>query len=86
MPEICRFYGISIILFPNDHNPPHFHARYGEHIGVVCLNPPRLQEGYLPPKALGMVLEWAEIHEQEILVAWESLQSGKLPGTIDPLK
>ena len=30
MPEICRFYGIVIAVFFDEHNPPHFHARYGD--------------------------------------------------------
>ena len=30
MPEISRFYGIVIKMFFDDHNPPHFHALYGE--------------------------------------------------------
>lgn len=28
MPEICRFYGIIIHMYFNEHNPPHFHATY----------------------------------------------------------
>ncbi len=28
MPEISRFFGIIIAIFYDDHNPPHFHARY----------------------------------------------------------
>lgn len=24
MPEICRFYGIIIAMYYNEHNPPHF--------------------------------------------------------------
>ena len=39
MPEISRFYGIIIAMFFDDHNPPHFHARYagkkGEHYEFV---------------------------------------------------
>ena len=31
MPEISRFLGIVIAMFYKDHNPPHFHATYGEH-------------------------------------------------------
>jgi hypothetical protein len=31
MPELCRFYGIVVKMFYDDHNPPHFHAEYGEH-------------------------------------------------------
>jgi hypothetical protein len=29
MPTISIFYGIVIQMFFDDHNPPHFHARYG---------------------------------------------------------
>ncbi|MBQ3689210.1 MAG: DUF4160 domain-containing protein [Bacteroidales bacterium] len=35
MPEICRFYGIIIAMFGDDHNPPHFHVRYGSQEGGV---------------------------------------------------
>jgi hypothetical protein len=30
MPEISRFFGISIKMFLDDHPPPHFHAEYGD--------------------------------------------------------
>jgi len=26
VPEICRFFGIVITMYYNDHVPPHFHA------------------------------------------------------------
>lgn len=28
MPSVSRFYGILIFMNYNDHQPPHFHARY----------------------------------------------------------
>jgi hypothetical protein len=31
MPEISRFFGITIRMYFNDHVPLHFHANYGEH-------------------------------------------------------
>jgi len=35
MPEISRFYGIIIKIFlTREHNPPHFHAIYGEFSGL----------------------------------------------------
>ncbi len=40
MPEICRFFGIVIKMYWEDHNPPHFHAFYaGEQalIDIVTL-------------------------------------------------
>jgi Domain of unknown function (DUF4160) len=27
MPTICRFLGIIVTMYYNDHAPPHFHAR-----------------------------------------------------------
>lgn len=35
MPEICRFFGIVIVMFADDHNPPHFHVKYGNHRALV---------------------------------------------------
>jgi hypothetical protein len=35
MPEISRFFGISIKMFFGDHLPPHFHADYGEHNALI---------------------------------------------------
>jgi hypothetical protein len=36
MPELCRFFGIIITMFYNDHVPPHFHVRYGEHKAIMA--------------------------------------------------
>jgi len=30
VPEISRFYGLIIYMYPKDHLPPHLHAKYGE--------------------------------------------------------
>ena len=38
MPEVSRFYGIVVKIFSDDHNPPHFHAEYGEHEVLVNIN------------------------------------------------
>ena len=46
MPEICRFYGIVIQMYFNDHAPAHFHARYGSDRAVVCINPPVVLQGH----------------------------------------
>ena len=38
MPEICRFFGIIITMFADDHNPPHFHVRYGDYEAIVTID------------------------------------------------
>jgi hypothetical protein len=74
MPELSRFYGIVIYMFAKDHLPPHFHAKYGEFIGVMDIRTGELREGKLPRRALRLVQDWAEIHEDELLRNWKESQ------------
>jgi hypothetical protein len=71
MPTICRFYGILIQMYFDDHSPPHFHVVYNEFKAVIGINDFSILEGDLPPKALGLVMEWARIHKIELLKDWE---------------
>lgn len=85
MPEISRFLGISIRMFFNDHNPPHFHVQYNEFRAKVEIETLRASEGGLPPRVLGLVFEWAEIHREELLSNWESLRTTGTFSKIEPL-
>lgn len=85
MPEICRFLGISIQMFFDDHNPPHFHARYGEKKGTFEIKTLNFMEGDLPIKVRNLITEWADLHQNELLEDWNLAQSGQSPKKIDPL-
>ena len=85
MPEICRFFGIVIAMYHGDHNPPHFHARYGEYKAALEIDDLRILEGRLPPRALGLVTEWASRHRDELMRDWELTMSGRPPEKIEPL-
>ncbi len=85
MPEICRFYGIIIAMFFDDHNPPHFHARYGKDEVAVEINSLRLLEGRIPPRALGLLMEWSSQHQSELLRNWELAKNNQPPEKIAPL-
>lgn len=85
MPEISRFYGIIIAMFYGDHNPPHFHARYGNSKVAIRIEDFRVLEGQFPPRALGMVIEWAAMHREELMRDWELVQTNRTPERIDPL-
>ena len=71
MPEICRFFGISIRMYYNDHAPPHFHAVYGEQKAIVDIRTLMVIEGRLSPRVLGMVMEWASQHQEALMELWE---------------
>lgn len=85
MPEISRFYGIVITMFFHDHNPPHFHASYGEYRAVFDIND-EVVNGFMPKRALNLVFEWMEIHKNELLENWEKCQQNGSPDKINPLK
>lgn len=82
MPEIARFYGIIIKLFFGDDLPPHFHAVYGEFVGLFNIQTLEMFEGDLPTRAKKLVLEWADVNRQELLEMWNNQEFRKLP----PLK
>jgi hypothetical protein len=86
MPEIARFYGIVIKMFFDEHNPPHFHASYGEHEVLIDINSLALFAGQLPPRALGLVVEWATQHQDELLYNWRRAQDQQPLIKIEPLK
>ena len=71
MPEISRFFGIVIAMFFDDPNPPHFHARYGNSKVAIRIDDFAVLEGFLPPRVMGLVMEWASIHKKELLQEWE---------------
>jgi hypothetical protein len=86
MPEISRFYGIVIKMFFDDHNPPHFHAFYGEYEVLIDINTFAVFAGNLPARALGLVIEWATLHQDELLNDWEKARVQEPLNTIEPLK
>lgn len=86
MPEISRFYGIVIRMFYNEHFPPHFHAEYGGQEALIVISTLAVIAGKLPPRALGLVMEWASLHQNEILSQWEKARNMEALDRIEPLK
>ena len=70
MPTLATFFGIVIRMYYDDHPPPHFHAVYGEHEAKIGIETLELIDGKLPRRALGLVLDWAELHRQELRDNW----------------
>lgn len=80
MPVISRFLGILIKMYFSDHNPPHFHAQYGEQAGLIDIQTLAMIEGDLSPRVLKLVIEWAGEHQAELLRMWNTKQFQQLPG------
>jgi phosphomannomutase len=86
MPEVSRFYGIIIAFYYNEHNPPHFHAKYGEFRAEVDIRTLQILNGDLPKRAKSMVLEWADEHRNELMHNWELARQNNELNAIEPLK
>ena len=85
MPEISTFLGVVIYLYYRDHAPPHFHALYGEYEITVEIRS-GVVTGKFPRRALKAVLEWHELHQDELLEDWR-LAEQRLPlKAIEPLE
>jgi hypothetical protein len=85
VPRISAFYGIVIWMYYDDHNPPHFHATYGEHEAIIEILTWRVVRGSLPPRALRLVEEWASAHPTELAEDWDRARSGQPLEPIAPL-
>ena len=83
MPIISEFYGIKIMMFWNDHYPPHFmrsmvRTRFDIESATVL-------KGIFPSKQLKLVLAWCEIHKHELMTNWENGKGNNQFIKINPL-
>ncbi len=85
MPRISEFYGIIIEMYWSDHNPPHFHAKYGEHRAEIEIRTLGIIKGRLPAKATALVVEWGSLHQEELLERWERARGHEPLEKIEPL-
>ena len=86
MPQISRFLGIIISMYFDDHNPPHFHAQYNEYKVQVRIGDLSVIQGKLPPRVLGLVVEWATIHQDELEINWDLIKQKQPLNKIEPLQ
>ncbi len=89
VPELSRFFGIIIRMFAEvgaQHHIPHFHAYYQEEVGIFSVDPVEIIAGSLPRRQKRLVEAWAELHQNELVADWETLEQGRTPLPIEPLK
>jgi hypothetical protein len=84
MPTISRFYGIVIFMNYNDHSPPHFHARHQDHEVIVEIES-GIVHGSMSKRALRLVFEWLEMHQQELMMNWELARERRPLRPVAPL-
>lgn len=84
MPELSRFYGIVIRMHQRskEHMPPHIHAVYGNYQITIDIQSLKIIEGSFPRKGVTLVLDWIELHKDELLDIWDTQNFRK----VEPLK
>lgn len=86
MPTISMFYGIIIQMYNrNEHNPPHFHAFYGEDEAIFDLKG-TLLKGDFSKRNQKLISAWCELHYVELLANWNLIENGEALYKIEPLK
>ena len=85
MPEICRFYGIIIRMFFDDHNPPHFHISYQNYDATINIENGTVK-GEMPRRALKLVFDWLDLYKEELMDNWNSIKETGKYNKIQPLK
>ena len=75
MPEISRFFGITILMFFGDHDPPHFHVFYSGMEAKVSIKSREVIQGEISARALKLIKEWIELHEKELLDNFEKIKN-----------
>ncbi|MFN9637512.1 MAG: DUF4160 domain-containing protein, partial [Synechococcaceae cyanobacterium] len=85
MPVISRFLGIAIAILYRDHEPPHFHAIYGDYEITVTIAD-GVVTGQFPRRALSHVLEWYQQHREELTLDWERARRYEPLSPIAPLE
>ncbi len=85
VPVISRFLGIAIAILYRDHDPPHFHATYGEYEITVGIRD-GVVTGRFPRRGLAHVLEWLDLHRDELAANWDRARAREPLVPIAPLE
>jgi Domain of unknown function (DUF4160) len=72
-------------MFYREHNPPHFHAFYGDYEALIDIQKNEIISGNLPPRVLGLVVEWTALHQEELMVNWEKSKRQEPLNNVEPL-
>jgi hypothetical protein len=82
MPTIAIIAGVKILVYYNDHLPPHFHADFAEFKSQISMLNGQLIEGKLPPSKLAIIEQWTIEHKKELLECWKKAQNHENPGKV----
>jgi hypothetical protein len=73
-------------MYYREHAPPHFHAEYAGEEVLISIRDLSVLRGRINARALGLIMEWATLHQDELLHVWELARDFEPLPSIDPLQ
>ena len=74
MPPLKNFGGFRIVMYFEDHNPPHVHVVPADFEALVSIADGIVFRGSIPPRFRSVALTWIERNREALLAKWEQLQ------------
>ena len=84
MPTIAIIDGVKIMIFANDHPPPHFHAKYAEFKARISIATGAVIDGSIPPAKLNGIRTWFAPRQEHIAFVWTEIQAHRYPEGLIP--
>ena len=87
MSEISSFLGITIVMNFENNDQPHFEVQYNGRHGLFSVSKLNYSKGNLPPKVVGLVVDWAALHRKELIARWVCIRETgtchRIPSLVD---
>ena len=80
MPTIAIVEGVRLVIYLNDHFPPHLHAMFGEHEAQISIITGDVLNGTLPRAKLRAVRAWLDAHREQTAYVWTEIRAGRYTG------
>ncbi len=80
MPTIAIVDGVRIVIYLNDHEPPHIHAFFAEYEARISIATSGMLSGTLPSGKRKRVLSWLAEHREEVSYLWIEIEQGRYQG------
>ena len=75
MPTIYTIGSIKILMYFDDHNPPHIHAEYNEYEELIEIESLATYRGYIPTKQRKLVVDWMNNNKEHLMNYWNEFNN-----------
>jgi len=76
MPTVAFIAGMAIVLYPNDHPPPHFHVLAADFEARISIDDGTVIDcrGRMRPQTRHLLAEWTARHRSALMDNWHRVR------------